>query len=79
MLSDCKPRPTSEHVAAPPVFSPAPLGWEIRLLSPGTEDDVIKLVLPLQDEQCSCGALPIRLLTANIGLLAPFLFRLFCC
>ena len=38
---------------APPVFSPAPPGCELRLFSPVTEDDVIKLVLSLPDKQCS--------------------------
>ena len=64
--------------AAPPVFSPAPPGCELRLFSPVTEDDVVKLVLSLPDKQCSSDPLPTRLLKANIDLLAPFLCRLFC-
>jgi len=62
---------------APPVFTPAPPGSELRLFLPVTEDDVIKLVLSLPDKQCSSDPIPTPHLKANIDLLAPFLCRLF--
>ena len=65
-------------LALPHLFSLQLLLGELRLFSPVTEDDVIKLVLSLPDKQCSSDPLPTRLLKANIDLLAPFLCRLFC-
>ena len=64
--------------AAPPVFTPAPPGCELRFFLPATEDEVTKLVLALPDKQCSSDSMLTRLLKANIDLLASCLSRLFC-
>jgi len=64
--------------AAPPVFTAAPPGCELQLFLSFSEDDVIKLVLSLPDEQCSSDPMPTGLLKANIDLFAPLLCRLFC-
>ena len=64
--------------AAPPVFTPAPPGCELRFFSPVTLNEVTKLVLALPDERLSSNPMPTRLLKALFDLLAPFLCRLFC-
>jgi len=61
-----------------PQFTPAPAGCELRIFTPVTPTDVIKMVRALPDKQCSSDPLPTWLLKKNIEVLAPFLSRLIC-
>jgi len=55
----------------------APVGCELRLYTPVTADDVIKMVQALPDKQWLSDPLPTWLLKENIDALAPFLTHLF--
>jgi hypothetical protein len=68
---------TATADADPPCFTPASLGYALRLFQLTTPVDVEKLVQPLPDKQCLSDPLPKRLLKANIDALAPFLTHLF--
>ena len=62
--------------AAPPTFTPAPAGCELRVFSPVSESEVIELIRALSDKQCASDPLPTRLHKSNVAELAPFMCRL---
>ena len=51
--------------AAPPTFTPAPVGCELRVFSPMSESEVIELIRALPDKQCASDPLPTRLLKSK--------------
>jgi len=69
---------TATAGADTPQFTTAPVGCELRLFSPVTADDVIKMVQALPGKQCLSDPLPTWLLKENIDALALFLTHLFC-
>ena len=62
--------------AAPPTFTPAPAGCELRVFSPVSEYEIIELIRALPDKECKYDPLPTRLLKSNVAELAPLLCRL---
>jgi len=62
-----------------PLFTPAPVGCELRLFNPVTQTEIIEMVLALPDKQCLSDPLPTWLLKKSVNVLAPFLCWLFCC
>ena len=59
--------------AAPPTFTPAPAGCELRVFSLVSESEVIELIRALPDKQCASDPLPTRLLKSNVAELTPFM------
>jgi len=60
-----------------PTFTPVPVSYELRLFTPISSSDVVELVKKLPDKQCKSDLLPTWLLKRSVGVLAPFLCRLF--
>jgi len=63
---------------APALQFSAPVSCELCVFSPVTPYDLAAIVRALPVKQCYSDPLPMRLLKANIDLLAPFLSHLFC-
>ena len=63
--------------AGEPTFTAAPVGCEMRLFTPVTTEDVMKMIRSLPDKQCLTDPMPTWLLKTNVDLLAPFLCQLF--
>ena len=62
--------------AAPPTFTPAPAGCELRVFSPVSKSEVIELIRALPDKRCASDPLPTRLLKSNVAELASLMCHL---